>query len=617
MNFNFNLKITKIDILTMVLLSILFFGMAAWNVGRIDSPVTDWQSTTQENFYVDLGSVQNIQTLYFWVKSGNASAAVYSGTPANWTYVGNYTLTDRATDYDVQQSVDMYANTQFLYFEVKAQNWDARPDFWWGVANPTDKSPSPFIEVSEIGLESQSNTQIPIVSITPVNSTDPTLSTLVDEQTSLEIPPTYMSKMYFDEVYFARSAIDFVHHEIPKERTHPSLGKEIQAIGVAAFGETPFGWRIMGVIFATLMAPLMFLLGKKLFGTWIGGFSASFLFTFDFMHFTMARIGTSDTYTVFFSLLMQLFFLVYFMNVLKDGWKTSVLPLFLAVVFAALAFSVKWFSLYIAIGLLALLVAIRFKEVIKLKAKLSDKYVAFFNHPFLLLLGLVGVFAAIYFATYIPEMLMGDSPLQILDLQNWMLSFHAGSVQDSGAAPWWSWPLMFRLDGAAVPRWFDITYLPNNAVSTISAFGNPAVWWIGFVCVVLLAIEAFHIEGLLGNLRSRLSGVKQKLNLRGQGWDIPAIYIVVAYLASLLPYMLISRATFTYHYYLSVPLLCLAATYFINKMWHKPLGKVAAVAIFAATVALFVLFYPVFSGAPTSSDYANSLEWFASWKFRP
>ena len=132
---------------------------------------------------------------------------------------------------------------------------------------------------------------------------------------------------------------------LTKEPIH-HLGKLIQATGVAVFGETPFGWRIMGVVFATLMIPLMYLLGKKLFGTWIGGFSAAFLLSFDFMHFTMARIGTADTYVVFFSLLSQLFFLIYFMNVVKSGWKTSVLPLFFAVLFFALGFSTKWFTLF-------------------------------------------------------------------------------------------------------------------------------------------------------------------------------------------------------------------------------------------------------------------------------
>ena len=218
---NFDLKLTKVDILTIVLLSILFFGIASWNVGRIDSPVTDWKSTTQESFYIDLGSTQQVQTVYFWVRSGNASASVYSGTPENWTYIGKYALQDRSTDYSVQKSISLYTDTQFLYFDVKAEVYDSRPDFYWGVPNPTDKEPSPFIEVSEIGLESQSNTQIPIVTITSVNTTNPSLTALIDEQDSLEIPPTYMSKMYFDEVYFARSAEDFVHHDIPKrEPTH-------------------------------------------------------------------------------------------------------------------------------------------------------------------------------------------------------------------------------------------------------------------------------------------------------------------------------------------------------------------------------------------------------------
>jgi predicted membrane-bound dolichyl-phosphate-mannose-protein mannosyltransferase len=186
-----------------------------------------------------------------------------------------------------------------------------------GHNNPTDQPLSPYIQVTEIGLEGQSKQQIPIIGIIGENTTDATLTKLIDEQSSLQIPPSYMSKMYFDEVYFARAAENYVNHQIPHERTHPPLGKLIQAMGVAVFGETPFGWRIMGVLFATLMIPLIYLLGKKLFGTWIGGFSAAFLLAFDFMHFTMARIGTVDTYVAFFSLLSQLFFLIYFMNVVK------------------------------------------------------------------------------------------------------------------------------------------------------------------------------------------------------------------------------------------------------------------------------------------------------------
>ena len=615
---NMGIKITKKDLITIVLLSIVFFGLASWNVGLVNAPTTNWQSKTQESFYVNLGSNQQVQNVYFWVKSGNASVTVFSGVPGNWSQQGQFVLQPRGTDYSVYQSIGLSVNTQFLEFIVDPVNYDSLPMFSnWGVTNPSDQPLLPFIQVTEIGVESQTNQQIPIAGITAVNSTDTTMSRLVDEQSKLQIPPDYMSKMYFDEVYFARSAENYVNNQIPNERTHPPLGKLVEASGVAVFGETPFGWRIMGVLFATLMIPLMYLLGKKLFGTWIGGFSASFLLAFDFMHFTMARIGTVDTYVVFFSLLSQLFFLVYFMNVVKTGWKTSVLPLFLAVIFFAFGFSTKWFTLYGAAGLLALLVAIRIKDLSKLKKSLSEKYVAFFDRPFLLLLGFIGIAVAIYFATYIPDMIAGDSFPTIIKLQSAMFAFHSGSVVDSSSAPWWSWPFMFGIN-SSVPRWFDISYLPNNVVSTITVLGNPVVWWVGFALMLVLTERAIHGRELVANLRSRLSNSSAGKSISAMGWDLPAIFIVVVFFFSWLPYVFIGRATYIYHFYLSVPLLCLGITYFINKYWNTRQGKIAAIAIFAGAVALFVLFYPVISGAPISTAYIhNYLKWVPSWYFAP
>ncbi len=578
---NFDLKLTKKDIITMGLLAIVFFSIATWNVGEVKAPLTSWQSTSQQIFYVDLGTSQMVQTVYFWVPSGNATVDVSYGAPGNWTYFGHieHGLQERATDYMVQQDFSLSVNTRYLEFNVTAQDYDSRPDFYWSVPNPSDQAPSPFIAVSEIGVANPSDKQIPIVGVTGENSADATLPKLIDEQGSLEIPPTYMSKMYFDEVYFARSAIEFANHQIPDERTHPDLGKLIQAIGVAAVGVTPFGWRIMGVIFGTLIVAVMYLLGKKLFGTWIGGFSAAFLMTFDFMHFTMARIGTVDTYLIFFSVISQLFFLIYFMKVLKVGWKkTSVLPLVLAVVFFSLGFSTKFgFPLFPALGLLALLAAVRINDLLKQKGNLADKYIAFFDHPFLLILACIGVVAVIYFVSYIPDMLLGDSFPSIINLQFSMLSFHGGSVVDASSSPWWSWPLMLGTGNITVPRWFDITYLPNNVVSTISVFGNPLVWWVGFALMLVLAEKAIHGRALAANLWGRISKstMANRVSIRGNGWDVQAIFIVVVFAFSWLPYVFIGRATYIYHYYLSVPLICLATTYFINKYWNTKLGKVS------------------------------------------
>jgi dolichyl-phosphate-mannose--protein O-mannosyl transferase len=46
-------------------------------------------------------------------------------------------------------------------------------------------------------------------------------------------------------------------------------------------------------------------------------------------------------------------------------------------------------------------------------------------------------------------------------------------------------------------------------------------------------------------------------------------------------------------------------------------GKVAAIAIFAAVVIMFIVFYPVISGMPVSTSYIHNLKWFPSWYFAP
>ena len=211
-------------------------------------------------------------------------------------------------------------------------------------------------------------------------------------------------------------------------------------------------------------------------------------------------------------------------------------------------------------------------------------------------------------------MLLGDSFPTIVNLQFAMLGFHGGSVVDPSSSPWWSWPLM--VGTGTVPRWFDITYLPDNVISTISVFGNPVVWWVGFALMLVLAERAIHGRALAANLWSRISksSVATRVSVRGSGWDVPAIFIVVVFAFSWLPYVFIGRATYIYHYYLSVPLICLATAYFINKYWNTRLGKVAAIAIFTGAVALFLLFYPVISGAPVSTSFINDyLRWFPSW----
>ncbi|MCX8150222.1 MAG: glycosyltransferase family 39 protein [Candidatus Bathyarchaeota archaeon] len=628
------MQLNKRDITTIVLLSVLFFAVATWNLGFATAPYNSFQETEKRTFYVELDEAKNVSSVYFFVKRGNATVSVYRGEPGNWNSIGEITLKGDST----WCSLTVKNIAKYFRFVIKPGVYESRPNFYWSVPNPTDVPPRPFIEVAEIVILDQENHQIQIVEVKDETNVNGNLSLLFDEQKMVNLPSTYMSQTYFDEVYFVRAAQDYLHFRAPFERTHPPLGKLIQASSIAVFGDTPFGWRIMGVLFATLMIPIIYVMGKKLFGTWIGSFSAAFLLTFDFMHFTMARMGTADTYVVFFALASQLCFLAYFINVIKKGWRTSVLPLFLAVVFFALGFSTKWLTLYAALGMLALLVAFRLREVFKLKGSLGTKYVAFFDYPFLLLLGLVGVVAAIYFVTYIPDMLIGNSFSDIIKLQFEMYNFHSTlTATHSYMSPWWSWPIMVSPQGY-VPLWLSISYLPNNVHSTISVFGNPAVWWVGFACMFIVAERAIRGKETAYQItrwiRKRVnkkteettvesetttekanSFSEQTLENTGRKWSLAAIFIATMFFCSWVPYVFISRATFIYHFYISVPFLCFATAYVINQQWKTKGGKIFTVILFASVVALFVLFYPVISGTPADASWIEKLRLFPSWYF--
>ena len=100
--------------------------------------------------------------------------------------------------------------------------------------------------------------------------------------------------------------------------------------------------------------------------------------------------------------------------------------------------------------------------------------------------------------------------------------------------------------------------------------------------------------------------------------DRRAAFILIGYLANLLPWVLVSRLTFAYHYFPCTVFLVLALARIFedlrrrDKKWKLSLGSFTAV-----WVALFALFYPVLSGMRVSGDYCRHyLKWFEdTWPF--
>jgi dolichyl-phosphate-mannose-protein mannosyltransferase len=556
--------IDKRDLFTIIILCTLFFSLAVWNLGKTQTPITIWKTTENRSFYIDLGGFENLNTVYFLVKVGSANVTIYTGSPENWRYNGILKI-PRALAFSYYRWNDFQVNsvTQYLRFDFQQAS----------------------IEIAEMALLNVDNQRLSF-DIVNDEGTDPNLSMLVDEQGLVECPPTYMTQTHFDEVYFVRTAENYLNLQSPYSWTHPPLGKMIIASGIWIFGYSPFGWRIIGVAFATLMIPLIYMVGKELFGTWIGAFASAFLLTFDFMNFAMGRMATVDVYVAFFSLASQLFFLIYIKGVRAYGWKTSLSPLFLAVLFFSLGFSTKWIAIFGFFGQLAFLLTLRLREVINLKDSMLVKIKGFFARPLFMLLGFVALAVCIYFLTYIPNMLAGQSLEDVFQLQWSMFGYHSLlKATHPFASKWFTWPFIIK------PVLLLRTYLPNNIKSIIVAMGNPAVWWIGFSLILLSVERAIRIK------------------------DFTCGFITLLFFFQWLPYVLISRTTYLYHFYANIPFLCLATAYFLNKYWTNKWGKVTGLTYFAVVAIVFGLFYPVISGMPVPTSWIDSLKWLESWTF--
>ena len=428
---------------------------------------------------------------------------------------------------------------------------------------------------------------------------------LFDEADAVPENRTYMYGMYFDELYHARTAYEHLHGIKPYENSHPPLGKIFIMLGIAVFGMNAFGWRVVGALFGIGMVPIMYAFAKRLFKKSEYALLTAGLFAFDFMHYTQTRIATIDVYGVFFIILMYYYMYQYYcMNFYSDGLKKTLKPLFLAGLFFGLGAASKWIDIYAGVGLAVLLfmsLIRRYKEYMVLRNSEDEAVRAavapFWKNTIKTLLWCcvfyIAIPVAIYLASYIPYVLSESHyDLEgIWGVQKFMLSYHGGlKATHPYQSPWWQWPLIIR------PMWYYVTYdVSEGYVGTISAMGNPAVWW---TCLVVSVV-------IIGRLiRGRMKTDKI--------WMVLLIGLAAEYI----PWVLVPRCTFIYHYFASVPFIILIS---VRALMQKEQldGRYKCVKWIwlGAAMALFALFYPVITGVVCSRGYIKMLEWLPSWTF--
>ncbi len=575
------------DFIILFSIMAVYSCFALYDLGDRYAPETGWESEQNGNQIVlDLGGEKEISKLY-----------AYPGSYED----RKFTVETSSDGVNYQNIGTVNVGSVFRWNEVKFEKQESESE-----ARSFTASGS-FVRLTLAGdkvtLKELVFKGADGEAFTPQNAAD--YPELFDEQDKFDPELGFRSGTYFDEIYHARTAYEMIHEYYCYENTHPPLGKIFISLGIRVFGMVPFGWRIVGTLFGIGMIPFLYLFGKRLFGeTWIAGV-VTVLFSFDFMHFVQTRIATIDVYGTFFIIAMFYFMLRYAQTSFYDTeFKKTLIPLGLSGLMMGLGCASKWTAIYAGAGLAVFFFAVMFRRYMEYRVAMRNPEgeTAGISHRHILevfqknliytlawcVLFFIVIPGIIYLLSYIP--FRDGTPDgvwdQMLRNQSTMFNYHSKLTATHAYSSTWSeWPPMIR------PVFYYTNTVAGELREGISAFGNPLVWWAGIFAFVYMIYRVLR------------------------KYDRVALFLCFAYLVQYLPWTLISRCTFAYHYFPSVPFVALMVGYSLycfiggdkKKRWYAYLYC-------GAEVALFGLFYPVLAGQPVAMEYiTNGLKWLSGW----
>lgn len=550
-----NYALTMKD-LGLIVLIILIYGLVSFiNLGSFTNPQTFWNTQQQGN------------TVIIALDQETSISKIRHFSGARF---GDYKLSISSDGINYKEVATLEEPKVFAWFDT---------DFPYTFKYLSIQAEETDSMMGEICLYDTNGNPVPLIAVTEA------ANAIIDEGDVVPEEISYLNSTYFDEIYHARTAYEYIHGMDIYEWTHPPLGKLIMSIPIRLLGMNPFAYRLMGNIAGILMLAVIYIFAKRLFGKTKYAFLAALLFAVDGMHFVQTRIATVDSYLVLFMMLSFLFMYQYVRCSTKGSLCSKLVNLCFSGIFLGAAIATKWSGAYMAIGL-----AIIFFVNLYSRLKESGYYNNFKKQVPIIIGSCIGFFIiipiGIYLASYIPFFLRPEntSLKDLWDLQLRMYHYHADlEATHPFTSPWYLWPLDIK------PVWYYKGDVKDGFIASIAVFGNPIIWWSGILGMIYCFKEAI-VE-------------------REKEYAFLSIGILSVYL----PYVLISRIMFLYHYFPVVPLMILALVGFL-KVLDEKVKKFHIIRWFCVIAILaFIFFYPIYAGATIPRWYASLTQWIPKW----
>lgn len=446
--------------------------------------------------------------------------------------------------------------------------------------------------------------------------------------------------LVFDEVYYAIFANNYLTRT-PFFDGHPPLSKYIIAIGMWIGSHLPVGQDIVNSLTGSLRSTWSYRWLNALTGSFIPlviagiayqlsysrtyAFIAALFAAADGLFLVESRYALNNIYLVIFGLLGQLCFLL----ALQRKRQRHIWLTLAGIAFGATV-SVKWNGLWFLLGAYAIWVAAWLSWLLPRRYTNSHEFVR--STPLVnlrqinfwqVLFYLAIVPVAFYSIQWIPHLQLNPSP-NFWEVQQQILSYHqkigSGADVHPYCSSWLSWLFMVRpvayfyyiAQSTTAPISIVGPPLPARyarVIYDVHAMGNPILWWLSTVGIVTLLWRLVRrlIDWVTHNTRLFYRA------LPTDTWI--ALYLVLNWLANLLPWVRVTRCTFIYHYMGASVFAGLAIAWLVTR-WIQSysllLRGIAITIIFLILVA-FVFWMPIYLGLPLSPESYRLRIWSPTW----
>jgi dolichyl-phosphate-mannose-protein mannosyltransferase len=599
------------DYLAVGLITLVYCGLIFFRLGSATTPATGLDLTSpQSGVEVVFQTPVNLKTVTWYDAEGDGKLQIDRLVGGAWRELGILGCEN--------------------YYVLKRQPLVARK------VERLKITPQPSAgHIKEIAFLDPQGRLLPIqtvISLKDNRSSAPKQNPLFDEQAKMLENPSALNSTYFDEIYHGRTAYEFVKRTSVYETTHPPLGKDLLAIGVATFGMNPFGMRVIHAIIGICLIVALFFLGRQIMATRFGAYATMLIGFWDFMPLVQSRYSTIDSTSVLFITLMLIFTFKYLREQLQgDIDCKSRGTIALIVFFFALAASVKWTAPYGFAGVILCVVVVKTRQYLTLKREVARETLEVavqaeaeskkrlrlrpevspavkavrtfwrcnFGMTVLRWLALfVLIVLPVYYLTYIPflhcqgitNIFTKAAVTTVWQNQTGMFDYHSNlTATHPFSSNWWSWPFSFK------PLWLYMGSNPQPGhKASIVTMGNPVIWFCAACALFILFYQLL---------------IKRKFSL------LHLVFLL--FFALYLPWVLVSRATFIYHFFPALPLYYVLLATILEPFWNMgKAGRSVLRGLGIIAIVVWLLYFPVLYGIEIPEKYMQALRLFPQdWLF--